>query len=194
MRYLLLVPAFVCTVAASGSTGNDAVYPQIKFFSGSWDDALHEAKAERKLIFLDISTSWCRTCKYMQYTVFTDEKAAAFFNTHFVNVSADGDGDEGHQLEEKYGLQAYPTLYFVNSGGEVMQENLGAMDADELLEWAKQMVPPPQPVKVTTAPEYRNRIQPRPCNAARVVERAGSIAPSAITGKVLRSAAKEKEE
>ncbi|MBW6479654.1 MAG: thioredoxin family protein [Bacteroidales bacterium] len=36
------------------------------FFTGTWDEALAQAKKENKLIFLDIYASWCAPCKMLK--------------------------------------------------------------------------------------------------------------------------------
>jgi len=61
----------------------------IQFRTGSFQDALQEAEATGKLIFLDGYTSWCAPCKMMNTTVFTDPEVGHFFNEHFINVKFD---------------------------------------------------------------------------------------------------------
>lgn len=105
----------------------------ITFEKGDWQTTLEKAKTENKLIFLDAYASWCGPCKKMAKDIFPLENVAAFYNENFINVKMDMEKGEGPALAEKYGLQAYPTLYFIDGNGEVMHKALGYHDADELV-------------------------------------------------------------
>ncbi len=50
----------------------------IEFHVGTWQEALELAKKDNKLIFLDISASWCEPCKLLKKNTFPDEKVGAF--------------------------------------------------------------------------------------------------------------------
>lgn len=113
---------------------NDAKEVGIKFFDGTWSEALAEAKKENKLIFMDAYASWCGPCKMMSANTFTDESVGTYFNEHFVNFKMDMEKHaEGPRLSSKYGLTAYPTLYFVNSDEKVVHQSLGYQKPDQLI-------------------------------------------------------------
>jgi thiol:disulfide interchange protein len=106
----------------------------IDFMKGSWADALAKAKKEDKLIFLDAYASWCGPCKYMARTTFTEEKAGTFFNKNFVNYKMDMEKHpDGPRLSKKYGLEAYPTLYFIDKNEKMVHMSVGALNVKELL-------------------------------------------------------------
>ena len=92
-----------------------------------------KAKKENKMIFMDCYTSWCGPCKMLAKEVFTDPDAAKFFNEKFVNVKFDMEKGEGKMLKDKYGVKAYPTLYFINVAGEVEHCVVGGPDLAGLL-------------------------------------------------------------
>lgn len=106
----------------------------IAFEKGSWQEALAKAKKENKLIFMDCYTSWCGPCKKLAKDVFTDPDAAKFFNEKFVNVKFDMEKGEGKMLKDKYGVKAYPTLYFINAEEEVEHCIVGGPDLAGLLQ------------------------------------------------------------
>jgi len=91
------------------------------------------AKAQHKLIFLDGYASWCGPCKYLQQNIFTQTKVGTYFNANFINAAMDMEKGEGPVLSEKFGITAYPTLFFINAEGSVVHKEVGAIDADELI-------------------------------------------------------------
>lgn len=105
----------------------------ISFESSDWQAALDKAKAENKLIFLDAYASWCGPCKKMAKDVFTLEEVGEYFNGHFINVKMNMEKGEGPSLSEKYGVRAYPTLFFIDGNGELMHKALGYHKADQLI-------------------------------------------------------------
>ena len=57
----------------------------VKFETGAWSEMLAKAKAENKLVFVDVYTKWCGPCKHVSETVFPQEKLGEYYNAHFIN-------------------------------------------------------------------------------------------------------------
>lgn len=106
----------------------------IQFFEGSFAEAKAKAKAENKLIFMDAYASWCGPCKQMKATAFPDAQVGKLFNQKFINVAYDMEVGEGLALSEKYPVQGYPTLFFIDGNGQVVESMIGGRDAAGLLE------------------------------------------------------------
>lgn len=105
----------------------------IDFFPGSWNEALELAEKENRLIFLDAYASWCGPCKSMRMNVFPERKVGEYFNEHFINVKIDMEKGEGADLSIKYGVRAYPSLYFIDHNGEVKISAIGYHNANQLI-------------------------------------------------------------
>lgn len=112
----------------------------IQFHTGTWNQALAQAKQENKLIFLDIYASWCGPCKYLKTTTFTDGEVGKFYNVSFVNVTLDGEKGEGAVLAKKYGVRAYPTLLFVNSDGEIVKGSVGYQNPEQFINLGRSII------------------------------------------------------
>jgi thioredoxin-related protein len=115
---------------------------QIAFHNGTWAEALAKAKKENKLIFMDAYTTWCGPCKWLAKNVFTDKEVGEFFNKNFVCVKMDMEKGEGIALAEKYGVQAYPTLLYIDGNGELAHRNCGAVEAPEFIEQGRTALDP----------------------------------------------------
>jgi thiol:disulfide interchange protein len=114
----------------------------IQFFEGSYDAALAKAKAENKLLFVDIYASWCGPCKRLKATTFRDPEVGAYFKEHFIAIAVDGEKGEGPALVQKFGLKAYPSLYWVKADGSVANQNVGFVNASQLLNLSKAQINP----------------------------------------------------
>lgn len=109
----------------------------IHFFEGSWDEALAQATKENKPIFLDIYASWCAPCKVLKSKTFPDKNVGSYFNSHFINVSLDGEKDEGIELVKSLQVQAYPSLFILKPNGELLAYYPGYLGPEEFIELGK---------------------------------------------------------
>ncbi len=112
--------AFFVLICAYGSQAQGIVFEQ-----SSWQQVLAKARAERKLVFVDAYTTWCGPCKMMTAKTFTDSAVAAQYNAEFVNVKMDMEAGEGPLLAQRYAVQYFPTLLFVNADGVVAHKAVG---------------------------------------------------------------------
>lgn len=107
----------------------------IEFFQGSWEEALAKAQAEDKLIFVDAYASWCGPCKRMSANVFPNDQVGEFYNKNFVCLKWDMEKDEhGIKFRQKYPVSAFPTLYYIDFTGEVVQNIRGAQMVEQFIE------------------------------------------------------------
>ncbi len=109
----------------------------MKFFQGSWEEALAESKNTGKPVFVDAYTTWCGPCKKMAKTVFTRADVGDFYNKHFVNYKMDMEKGEGPDFAKKYAVSSYPTLLFINAEGEILKKEKGARHPDNFIEMGR---------------------------------------------------------
>ena len=106
----------------------------IQFESISWEEALSASKKTNKLIFVDAYTTWCGPCKTLERYTFTDPSVGTLYNASFINVRFDMEQYPGLELAEKYSVNLYPTLLFIDGNGNLVHRGCGAMETDEFIE------------------------------------------------------------
>ena len=109
----------------------------VNFTETSLANAIQLAKAQKKLIFMDIYATWCGPCAMLKLRTFSNKDAGKFFNANFVNLSLDGEKGEGLKLFQAYQLTAFPTLIILDSDGTPLLGTEGYMDAKTLIEFGK---------------------------------------------------------
>lgn len=138
MRQVSLFLLFICCLLASAPAGAQGMV----FSDKSWSDILAQATQQNKLIFLDAYTSWCGPCKMMSRNTFPNPEVGAFYNANFINAKIDMEKGEGPALAQRYNVQAYPTLLFINGKGEVAHRALGYHEAEQFLALGRQALDP----------------------------------------------------
>ena len=89
----------------------------VNFRDLTFNEALAQAKAEKKMVFMDCYTSWCGPCKNMTNNVFPQKAAGDYFNPRFVCVKYDMEKGEGKELADKFEVHAYPTFIVFRPDG-----------------------------------------------------------------------------
>lgn len=125
------------TPVFSDAQNNGTDNKQINFIEDSWTEALKQAAAQNKYIFVDAYATWCGPCKMLKATTFKNASAAAFFNKNFINVAIDMEKGMGPDLARTWGLQAYPTMIIFNAKGKPVLGTVGYIKANDLLKFGQ---------------------------------------------------------
>jgi thiol:disulfide interchange protein len=82
--------------------------------------AIEVARAEGKLVVVDLYTDWCGWCRKMDKTVYADPAIVALSRQEvFVKINAE-DGGEGQQFARKMRVRGYPTTIILDGQGKVL--------------------------------------------------------------------------
>jgi thiol-disulfide isomerase/thioredoxin len=106
----------------------------IEFFNGTFEEAKAAAQQQGKLIFVDAYAVWCGPCKKMAASVFPLEEVGEVFNAHYISMKIDMERGEGLVFREKYPVTAFPTLFFMNDQGEILERVVGAKSGPDLIQ------------------------------------------------------------
>lgn len=136
-KNLLLLIVFL------GSTGL-LMAQGITFEKGSLAEAIAKARADHKLLFVDISTFWCGPCQQMAREVFPKSFVGGYYNNTFVNYKLDGDSKEGKEMTKKFKTGGFPAFLFLDGKGNMVYQFLGyrnpvdfVMEAEKVPQVAK---------------------------------------------------------
>lgn len=112
----------------AGGAGHDAPAGSAKvWFEGSYEDALAQAKATDKLVFVDFWTSWCGFCKKLDKLTFSRPEVQAEL-ARMVSVSIDAESKAGAPVAQRYHVSGYPTLLVVDATGKEIGRIAGFLE------------------------------------------------------------------
>jgi len=85
----------------------------------SLDEALAEARRDRKRVVVDFSADWCPPCIAMKHDVWPDARVTAAVASGYVPVLIDTDRDGA--TTARYGVRGIPTVLILDDTGGVIR-------------------------------------------------------------------------
>jgi thioredoxin-related protein len=120
-----------------------AASPEVKWES-SLEAAMTRARAEHKVIFVDLWTGWCGWCIKLQKETFPSEEAkAALGRVVAVSIKtqeADGKPTRFASLEKTYKVDGYPTLLILDEKGREISRQPGYLPPGPFASWVNSQV------------------------------------------------------
>lgn len=104
----------------------------------SWNEVLAKANTSQKPIFVDVCTSWCGPCKWMDKNVFNQASVASLLNSQFVNVKIDAEKGYGKEFAARNNVHGFPTFLFFNPGGDLALAGNGSTPAASMIQIIRQ--------------------------------------------------------
>lgn len=133
-------------LATPGVRADGQVVVAFPFFEGTFEAALAAAKAESKLVLVDVGAYWCHSCHELEEEVFTLPSVGDFVRERFIAVKLDAEKDQGPELTERYRVQAYPTLLVLSADGVEMGRLVEVADDNTLLSGLTKIVKGGDPI------------------------------------------------
>lgn len=128
--YTLLLIAAPLIVSAQG----------IEFFDGTFEEAKEIAQEQDKLIFVDCYTTWCGPCKRMSSSIFPNAEVGKVYNKNYISLKLDMEKEQGMRFGQKYPVSAYPSMFYLDAQGEIIQKVVGGKTVLDFIAIGKKMV------------------------------------------------------
>ncbi len=138
MKKIILALSLVSLIALVYACSRESIKKInfVKTTDKTMEQMLAEAKIQRKILFVDVYTSWCGPCKWMDENTFKDARVTEKFNKKFLNYKVDGESFEGVNVGIIYRVDSYPTYLFINPDGRVLHRIEGMMSSEGLMQEA----------------------------------------------------------
>lgn len=104
----------------------------LPFTSLSLDEALVQARAQKKLVFVDLSADWCHWCTKMDEDVFPDGRVKAALE-EFVAIKVDTDTRGGRSVANRYQVSGLPAFLVLDADGQVVRHFDGYLPVEAFL-------------------------------------------------------------
>ncbi len=127
--YILVILTFI--VSTTNLNAQQQLNSNTTWFKGSLNEAFNKAKSEDKLVYIDVYTSWCMPCKFMDKKVLNNNLIVPpYMNKNFVNVKIDYEKEEATELKKIVSVTSYPTSLVFNGNGEPIGHFTGSRDVN----------------------------------------------------------------
>lgn len=117
---------------------------EIKFSNLDIPSLIEIAKTSNKLIFIDVTATWCKPCKEMEITTFKDSAVSAFYNKSFIckKVYLDRDSIYNDSISQKIKnkTKGVPHFYFLDLNGNTIHVNGGLKTSIEFLKMGEKAI------------------------------------------------------
>jgi thioredoxin-related protein len=100
--------------------------------------ALDLAGKENKVVMLDFTTSDCVFCRKLERNTFKKEAVQKFLNEKTISIKVDGRGER--EMVEKFAVNGYPTLVFLDGKGSELGRLEGYVPPQVFLDEAGRFV------------------------------------------------------
>ena len=114
--------------------------PGIRFFGGTWNEALVEAKRQNKPLFVDFYANWCPPCRRMATEAFPNPTVGEKFNAYFLNYQFNAELGEGPDVARRFGVASYPTALYFTPDGVMIHRSVGYAGVNALVHQADQIL------------------------------------------------------
>jgi len=129
-RLVWIVPAVIVLAIACQPGGG-------VWFKGDEVEAKAAARERDTLVMIEFYTDWCSWCRRLENDTFTDLGVIAQLE-ELVPMRVDAEGG-GEDLAQRYGVDSYPTVVFVDGQGHEVDRILGYLPPAEFVEQTRRI-------------------------------------------------------
>jgi thioredoxin-related protein len=138
---LIAIAALTISKTQEKTEATEEVRAEANALFTNYTDAVSKAKAQNKMILVDVFTDWCVWCKRMDKDVYTDPAVQAEMNKYFTSVKLDAEATKEQTFRGATGTEqsiaqnmkvtGYPTTVFMTPDEQVIQAIPGYIKAPE---------------------------------------------------------------
>lgn len=132
-RLRSIAAAFLVLFATACDAPIDPAAPPFRAIA--FDEAIEEAGRDGKVVFLDFYATWCPPCRRLDAVTWSDPEVAAWLEANAVPLKIDA--ERNAEMAERFMVEAYPTLIFLDPSGREVRRVLGFRDPAAFLLEAK---------------------------------------------------------
>ena len=137
MRWRLFAVALLLSLLPAAAPAGEIAWTD-------WSDAVFtRAKAEKKLVLLDLGAVWCHWCHVMEETTYRDPKVQELLARHFVAVRVDQDARP--DLSNRYEDYGWPATILFDSSGRELAKFAGYIPPPRMISLLEAFVADPTP-------------------------------------------------
>ena len=135
--FLMLLSGFACDptqkMVHGPAKSTNALQTKKDSASIAWLDSerlmpvLEAAQQQNRPVFVEFYADWCAPCKVMEEELFTEPIVYNYFNNNFLNFRTNIDSESGQTLAGLYGVEALPTVLYLDPKGIVLERLTGGI-------------------------------------------------------------------
>jgi uncharacterized protein YyaL (SSP411 family) len=129
------------------------------------DDLFTLAKAERRLVLLDLEAGWCHWCHVMDQVTYHDPEVVDLLRSHFLVVRVDQDAHP--DLASRYEDYGWPATILFDASGNELARRSGYLEPRSMAGMLKAFIEDPTPGPSVTAAAALAPAPPGPLAPAR---------------------------
>lgn len=127
MKPIYLFHTLFLFVATLGTS-----YSQVNFEALSIKEALVKAEQEGKKVFVDVYTTWCGPCKWMDAEVFSDSALGKRLAKSYVAIKIDKEKSPYRRQLYPYYIKGFPTMLILDAKGLELGQLFGRHTLEEV--------------------------------------------------------------
>lgn len=112
------------------------------------DEGLKQGGTESKFVMVDFTAAWCGWCTKLKSEVFETDEFKKVAGEKLVPVSIDA--DKNRELVDKYKVEGFPTILFLDTDGREVSRIVGFRDLQGFLDEISKLPAPSAPKKADT--------------------------------------------
>ena len=102
--------------------------------------AMKKAKDKNLPIMIDVYTDWCTWCKELDKNTYSHKEVIDMAKKMVAVKLNPETSKEGAEVAQKYGVQGFPTILFINSDGLILENIGGYVEGEKFVPYMKNAI------------------------------------------------------